>query len=141
MLEQSMPTPPGYTHSPETRRKIREALKGRMPKGSQSPVWKGGRHLDSEGYVMIATPGGKRRYAREHRYVMEQFLGRPLTTREIVHHKNGDRTDNRIENLELMTQSEHIRGHRTGVPRSPETIAKMRAARIGRRIGGRRRAD
>jgi HNH endonuclease len=48
----------------------------------------------------------------EHRHVMQQYLGRPLTNKEVVHHLNGKRDDNRIENLELKaTQSEHIRPH------------------------------
>jgi hypothetical protein len=37
----------------------------------------------------------------EHRYVMQQAIGRPLTRSETVHHKNGNRRDNRLENLEL----------------------------------------
>lgn len=47
----------------------------------------------------------------EHRYIMEQHLDRPLDINEIVHHINGDRLDNRLENLELMTKGEHSTLH------------------------------
>lgn len=47
----------------------------------------------------------------EHRYIMEQHLGRKLTKNEVVHHINGNKQDNRLENLELMSRSEHSRKH------------------------------
>jgi hypothetical protein len=58
----------------------------------------------TRGYRIISVGGGVR--MPEHRYVMEQVLGRPLWPDEDVHHRNGDRSDNRPENLELWSSSQ-----------------------------------
>lgn len=64
---------------------------------------------NTDGYIKIATEDGRR--IREHRYVMEQYLGRKLQPKEIIHHKNHNKKDNRIENLEILTRSQHNRVH------------------------------
>ena len=61
---------------------------------------------DGNGYLWTWTPEG---HKRQHRYVMEQILGRELGSHETVHHKNGDRKDNRAENLEVWV-GRHGRG-------------------------------
>lgn len=74
--------------------------------GKGSPSYKGGRNISVAGYVRILIPGtGK--YQLEHRLVMEKHLGRKLDRQEIVHHRNGNREDNRLENLELMEKIKH----------------------------------
>jgi hypothetical protein len=74
-----------------------------------------GRKTTNTGYIAVYAPdhpkavaGG---YVLEHRLVAESSIGRMLEDDEVVHHKNHIKTDNRIENLQVMTASEHMSMH------------------------------
>lgn len=79
--------------------------KARDQSGAASSTWNGGKTKTTAGYVMERAPDHPdaydNGYVMQHRLVMEQVLGRKLESWERVHHKNGIRTDNRPENLEL----------------------------------------
>ncbi len=102
-------------------------------RGELSPGWRGGMTLWG-GYILKSVPNhpaGKTNYGHYvplHRLIMEKHLGRYLTAKEVVHHKNGDRTDNRLDNLQLFaTNGLHTAHHRTGKrsPLTPEGRARM----------------
>jgi hypothetical protein len=81
------------------------------------PRWQGGKHVCNNGYIEVYCPehprAKSRKYVYEHILVMEKHIGRYLLPNEIVHHKNEIKTDNRIENLQLMTNNEHAALHDT----------------------------
>lgn len=90
-------------------------------------------------YKAIKVNGIKR---DEHRYIMEQHIGRKLSRNEVVHHKNGDKRDNSIENLEIMSLSEHTKKHQMGKVRSEKTKQKLSMAMLGRpNVWGRKLTD
>lgn len=96
----------GQHLSLETRTKMSEAKKLHG---------KGHVKIRHDGYRALYYPdyprSNKEGYVMEHIYIMEQHIGRPLKENECVHHINFIRDDNRIENLKLMTKSEHMSYH------------------------------
>lgn len=87
--------------------------KGRALSGENHPMWKGGRCVVN-GYVWVYQPdhphAKSQGYVLEHRLVMEKAIGRYLDPAEVVHHKNDDTQDNRLENLQLYaSNAEHKR--------------------------------
>lgn len=81
--------------------------------GSKNYKYKG-KYLHSAGYVTVNLGANKRDL--EHRLIMEKKLGRKLYPYEVVHHINGNKKDNRIKNLMVCNQSEHIKNHASNDP-------------------------
>ncbi len=97
--------------------------------------------IDHMGYVRIYEPTHPRAtrtgWVFEHRFVVEQILGRILEPSEHVHHLNHVRDDNRPENLELLSQSEHMTrtSQENGAALSGAVAMRERLAEYERRFG------
>lgn len=65
---------------------------------------KNGKIINIHGYSLIRI---NKKYVYEHRYIMEQSLGRPLKRNESIHHIDGNKLNNLINNLQILTKTEH----------------------------------
>jgi len=113
-------------NKPTSQRCHRCAMLQRNLRGIRNPRWTGGKVRTYSGYIQVKllpddffySMADHDSYVREHRLVMAKHLGRCLQSWEHVHHKNGIKDDNRIENLKLTTKGshsiEHSRGYRDG---------------------------
>ena len=110
-----------YKHYPHQGFQKRNKIGNRFKKGHQSVfkgkkrpnmsgvnnyAWKGGEYKSNNGYFYILTPNHPRancrRYVKRANLVMEKIIGRFLKPKEIVHHKNRIKVDDRPENLQLF---------------------------------------
>ena len=94
---------------------IKKAQQLSDTKGEKNYNWKGGFSKRPDGYVRIMAEVGNRQLY--HRYLIEKNLGTKLRRDQIVHHINGDPSDNRLENLMVITRKEHGGYHKWGRPR------------------------
>ena len=95
-----------------SRKKVKvcsRACYGKYYVGDKSPKWKGGKGNHSGGY--LTTRIGEGVYVLTHRLVYEKHLGRKLGDDEHVHHIDGNKSNNDIKNLQLMSKSEHQSFH------------------------------
>lgn len=103
--------------------------------GKKSHRWKGGRQY-TNGYVRVylgpRNNGDRTKYILEHIKIMEEYLGRKLTNDETVHHKNGVKDDNHLDNLELWS-SRHPKGQRVSdkVSWAVEILRKYKPELLG----------
>jgi len=113
-------------------RGIPKFKKGHMNRGSGNGQWRGGVIRSVRGYRLIYQPDHPHAqqpngYVLEHRLIAEQILSRLLTAEEEVHHINGHRSDNRLDNLTVLSRADHLSLHH-GKPVQFVTLSEMRHA-------------
>jgi len=84
--------------------------------GSKNGRWKGGKRVDKNGYILVQKKDhpycDRHGYVRQHRLIMEKKIGRYLEPKEVVHHKDHDKQNNKTGNLLLLKSgSEHSKLH------------------------------
>lgn len=84
--------------------------------GQNSPSWRGGTYISSDGYRMVYCQSkdldnniGWKSYKKEHKVIYEKFLGRELTKDEVIHHIDGDKLNNNLDNLVLINSDKNHR--------------------------------
>ena len=115
------------------RRAVKTAIALAFPEGRQgslSPSWKGGtKSAGRSGYIYQYNPdhpnSTKTGYVMQHRLIAESIIGRYLTTDEVVHHIDGDKSNNDPTNLEVLTRSEHVMRHFEAVKHVRELKAEI----------------
>ena len=94
---------------------IKKRSKSEQVTGKLSPTWKGGRRKKKDGYIEIYNPNHPNANTRgivyEHQLVAEKKLGRFLNKGEVVHHIDFNKSNNRADNLIVLTSSEHTKLH------------------------------
>ncbi len=115
----------GYKQTMEHRKKGANARRGKTHKGAKGWMHQG------MGVRFVMHRG---REMLEHRVIMELHLGRELLSSEIIHHINRDRLDNRIENLQLMTNGQHTTLHNTGKSRKGQPQPPWTSAQREKRM-------
>ena len=122
----------GFRKTAEIEFQNRSAAK----KWEKASNWKGGIKTTKAGYRLVLMPGHPRAdsngYVMEHILVWEQSTGVAVPKGCCIHHLNGNKSDNRIQNLCMMQHTAHTVFHHTGAKRSAETKTKISESRLNK---------